>query len=110
MAEAGSLKGLSVQQYKAMRDRGEAHHLFDVRTEGEREQASIAGSTLLDEEGQRVLAALPRDTPLVFQCHHGIRSMAAAGRALRLGFTHVYNLTGGIDAWSVYVDPSVPRY
>jgi len=43
-------------------------------------------------------------------CHHGIRSRQAAEYFLRQGFTNLYNLSGGIDAWSTLVDPSVPRY
>jgi monothiol glutaredoxin len=54
--------------------------------------------------------ALDRDTPLVFQCHHGIRSQAAAEYCREQGFRRLYNLTGGIDAWSTLVDPLVPRY
>jgi len=47
----------------------------------------------------------------VFHCHHGIRSQSAAEYFLReKGFRNLYNLRGGIDAWSQLVDPSVPRY
>jgi monothiol glutaredoxin len=84
--------------------------LFDVRTPGERAIGTIAGSLLFDDDGRAALAALPRETTLVFFCHHGSRSQAAAEHALKLGFTRVYNLAGGIDAWSSHVDPSVARY
>lgn len=84
--------------------------LFDVRTRAERERARIEGAILLDDEGEAALAALPKDTTLVFQCHHGIRSRAAAEQALLRGFTRVWNLTGGIEAWSREVDARVPRY
>jgi len=53
---------------------------------------------------------LPRDARLVFHCHHGGRSQAAAEHFAALGFENVHNLAGGIDAWSREVDPSVPRY
>ena len=43
-------------------------------------------------------------------CHHGVRSRAAAERLLAAGFTNVFNLEGGIDAWSTTVDANVPRY
>ena len=81
-----------------------------VRTEEERATASIAGSRLLDEAYGRELEALDRSTPLVFQCHHGGRSARAAAHYLALGFREVYNLVGGIDAWSTEVDGSVARY
>ena len=47
---------------------------------------------------------------MVFQCHHGVRSQAAAEYFQREGFRNLCNLEGGIDAWSTLVDPSVPRY
>ena len=46
----------------------------------------------------------------VFKCHHGMRSRNAAELFLRKGFRKVYNLDGGIDAWSLKIDPTVPRY
>jgi monothiol glutaredoxin len=46
----------------------------------------------------------------VFHCHHGQRSQAAAEHYLGQGFTQVFNLVGGIEAWSRDVDPTVPRY
>jgi monothiol glutaredoxin len=101
---------LSATDFKAMRDRDDKHVLFDVRTEAERALAVIAGARHYDEAGKRFLESLPRDTTLVFQCHHGVRSRGAAEQALRAGFSRVYNLTGGIDAWSLNVDPQVPRY
>jgi monothiol glutaredoxin len=89
---------------------GKALHLYDVRTEEEVERAHIEGAVLLDPEVADEIAALPRDTPLYFHCHHGIRSQRAAEHFVELGFREVYNLTGGIAAWSEQVDPSVPQY
>jgi monothiol glutaredoxin len=108
--EPVKVRQLSAEQLKAMIDRGERFELFDVRTPHERELAKIEGSRLLDLDGQDYLLDLDRETPLVFQCHHGIRSQAAAEYAVREGFRTVFNLRGGIDAWSLRVDPMVPRY
>jgi monothiol glutaredoxin len=91
---------------KSMLDAGPVM-LIDVRPDAERMRASIAAARPLDEAA---LLQLPRETPLVFQCHHGGRSQRAAERFVAHGFTRVYNLAGGIDAWSQTVDPSVPRY
>jgi monothiol glutaredoxin len=91
-------------------DSKEPLQLFDVRTEGERQTAMIAGSRLLDRAAEAEISKLPKETVLVFHCHHGGRSEAAAEHFLGQGFKNVYNLAGGIDAWSVEVDPSVPRY
>ena len=82
----------------------------DVRTPMEREIARIEGARLLDEEFYEELCKLDRATPLAFHCHHGMRSQAAAEHFAALGFTTLYNLAGGIDAWSVELDPKVTRY
>jgi monothiol glutaredoxin len=82
---------------------------FDVRTPEEQEKATL-GARLLDAEAMRDIEALDRSVALVFHCHHGMRSQSAAERFLRAGFQEVYNLAGGIDAWSQQVDPKIPRY
>ena len=48
--------------------------------------------------------------PVFALCHHGMRSAQVVAFLLRQGHAAVYNLTGGIDAWSTQVDPRVPRY
>jgi rhodanese-related sulfurtransferase len=48
--------------------------------------------------------------PVVCYCHHGVRSLQVVAFLQRAGFDSVYNLAGGIDAWSMQVDASVPRY
>lgn len=104
------VKPLSVKDLKAWFDQNKAFELIDVRTVRERETASIAGSKLLDDAGEKALLALDKSTPIVFQCHHGMRSRTAAEQYLQKGFKNLYNLTGGIDAWSQQIDPKVPRY
>jgi monothiol glutaredoxin len=104
------IQQLSAPELKAMIDGGEAFELIDVRTAWERETAQIGGSRLLDQAYHDHLLTLDKATPLVFQCHHGIRSQAAADHFAGLGFERLFNLRGGIDAWSQLVDPSVPRY
>ena len=89
---------------------GEELRVYDVRTPAEREAAKIEGTVLLDRAAQDSIMKLPKDTPLVFHCHHGGRSQQAAEHFLGFGFKNVFNLSGGIDAWSVEVDPKVPRY
>ena len=108
--EPARVKPISVKELKAWIDEKKAFELYDVRTERERDIASIAGSTLLDKDGEESLAALDKETILVFQCHHGVRSRSAAEHYLLKGFKHIYNLTGGIEAWSTQIDPKVPRY
>ena len=105
------VKQISAAELKAMMDRAVPFELVDVRTQEERAIAKIEGSRLLNEEGHAYLLTLDRNTTIVFHCHHGIRSQAAAEYFLReAGFRNLYNVRGGIDAWSEIVDPSVPRY
>ena len=104
------VNGIDVQELKRMIDAGESFEFLDVRTPEERAQASIPGARLLDASTAREIEALDRDRPLVFHCHHGGRSRQAAEHFRNLGFRRVYDVLGGIDAWSAHVDPSVPRY
>jgi monothiol glutaredoxin len=108
--EPARVKPLSAKQLKEMLDRGEPFELLDVRSEKERGIAKIAAAKHLEQTLLPEIEALPKDTTLVFHCHHGVRSRSAAEHFLSLGFTRVYNLDGGIDAWSISVDPSVARY
>nr|MDQ3340803.1 rhodanese-like domain-containing protein [Myxococcota bacterium] len=103
------VKQLSAGELKTMLDRGEIT-LFDVRPENERAIARIAAARALDAVGQSYLSGLDRNTPIALHCHHGIRSQEAGQQLLGDGFRNVFNLNGGIDAWSDLVDPSVPRY
>ena len=91
--------------------------LLDVREPWEAATASIAsGSARLDQrlipmgEIPARLAELDPTQPIVVFCHHGVRSLQVVAFLERQGFESVYNLAGGIDAWSREVDPSVPRY
>jgi monothiol glutaredoxin len=94
----------------AAKNDGKPFLLFDVRTPDEFATARIPGARLVDDEVRAMLTALPRSTPVAFVCHHGGRSQAAAEHWIKQGFTDVTNVVGGTDAWSVEVDPSVPRY
>jgi rhodanese-related sulfurtransferase len=104
------MQNLSPQELKTLLDQGQAR-LLDVRQAEELEIAHIAGATHIPlNELPGRLAELDPKQPVVALCHHGVRS-EMAGRILeRNGFTHVAHLSGGIDAWSQAVDPTVPRY
>jgi monothiol glutaredoxin len=108
--EPPRVKAMTVKELKALMDKGEKLSLFDVRTPGERETAKIAGAVHLDEAGEKQLLALPKDAKIVFHCHHGGRSRTAADRLVKEGWKNVWNLEGGIDAWSQQIDPTVKRY
>lgn len=100
---------LSVQDAKAMLERGELQ-LFDVRPESEGDIARIAAGRTLNDETVDYIKSLDKSTPIAFYCHHGMRSRGVAQSVLQEGFKKVYNLKGGIDAWSQAIDPSIPRY
>lgn len=84
--------------------------VLDVRTDAERAIASVEGVQPLRPEDFAALEQLPHDTRLAFLCHHGIRSQSAAEAFRQIGFMDLHNVVGGIEAWSVSVDPTVPRY
>ena len=108
--EPPAIRQLSAPDLKALLESGTALELVDVRTGEERAIATIDGSRLLDQAYHDALLLRDRDTPIVFQCHHGVCSQHAAEYFQRAGFRNLYNLRGGIDAWSLLVDTSVPRY
>ena len=85
--------------------------LLDVREPWEHQTARIEGSKLvpLGEVAER-LGELDQAQEVVAICHHGGRSMQVAMFLEKNGFSKVHNLSGGMDAWSKSVDPSVPVY
>ncbi|MGM0578388.1 MAG: Grx4 family monothiol glutaredoxin [Myxococcota bacterium] len=104
------VEDISVQQLKEWMDQGEDVELLDVRTAMEWDTAHVEGFRLFDQEEEERVTSLDRDRPLVFFCHTGRRSRDAAEYFARQGFRRCYNVAGGIEAWSVEIDPSVPRY
>jgi monothiol glutaredoxin len=101
---------VSARDVKQWLDAGESFEFIDVRPPAERELAKLEGTRLLDKAGFDAVSELPKDTKLVFLCHHGMRSFQAAEHFSRLGFRKVFNLEGGIEAWATQVDDSIPRY
>jgi rhodanese-related sulfurtransferase len=85
--------------------------LLDVREVWERDLAVIEPSVHIpmNEIADRA-SELPKDREIVVYCHGGTRSAMVAGYLEHNGFASVANLAGGIEAWSVDVDPKVPRY
>ena len=102
---------ISVQELKGKMDAGEAFELVDVREPFEYEIARIDGAKLipLGEIGER-FGELQEEQPIIVHCHSGQRSAQAVRLLRQRGFTKVYNLEGGIDAWSDQIDSSVPKY
>jgi rhodanese-related sulfurtransferase len=85
--------------------------LIDVRTPEEYAIASVAGSVLINQTlAQEILETWPKETAIVTLCHRGMRSLDAAAYLRGHGFTNTRSMSGGIDAWSLQIDSSVPRY
>jgi rhodanese-related sulfurtransferase len=84
--------------------------LVDVRTREEFDAVHIPGSEFLTQELMHELGGWPKDQLIIFVCHHGIRSLDAASYFAGHGLDNVRSLTGGIDAYSIEVDSSLPRY
>jgi monothiol glutaredoxin len=104
-----AVKSIDVKALKGELDAGKLT-VVDVRPPMDRARAPFAGARVLDEDTVAELSALPKDTRLAFLCHHGNSSRSAAEHFRGLGFREVYNIEGGIDAWSREVDPAIPRY
>ncbi|MFK2900117.1 Grx4 family monothiol glutaredoxin [Dyella jejuensis] len=106
---AVELRSLNVHELQQRLSAGDIM-LIDARpAHGRAAAAPLKQARILDEEGA-ALAALPKDTALAFICHHGISSRGAAERFIAHGFTNVFNVEGGMDAWAAEIDSSVPRY
>ena len=107
------IQQITVTDLKARLDTGEAIHLLDVRNDDERAYCRIEPSQFipLHELILRVDEVEPSPgTPVVVYCHHGVRSIRGAVVLMQAGMENVFSLAGGIEAWSVQVDPGVGRY
>lgn len=92
-------------------EHGDDLEIVDVREPYEWAIARIEGARLVPMgELDGALATFPRHRDVVLYCHHGIRSAAAAETLRRAGIPRAITLVGGIDRWSVEVDPAVRRY
>jgi rhodanese-related sulfurtransferase len=102
---------ISVGQVNALKKRGEAFTLLDVREPWEFEKAKIEGSKHIPmgEVPVRVHELDP-DEHIIVVCHHGMRSLSVTNWLRQQGFERVQSMRGGIDGWARTVDPKVPIY
>jgi rhodanese-related sulfurtransferase len=105
---------VSVQDVKTMREGRQEFLLLDVRNPDEYAICKIEGAQLvpLGELGKRLdeVKKLANGKPVVAHCHHGGRSLNAAAMLREAGMAGAKSMAGGIDAWSLVVDPKVARY
>ena len=109
------MKSLQVDQLSAFVQGEPGTVLLDVREPWEVALAAIhlPGAQALHIPMTQVpqrLAEIDAGPSVVCICHHGARSAQVVAFLLQRGYSRIYNLAGGIDAWSTHVDPSVPRY
>ncbi len=85
-------------------------HLLDVRRNEERETCSLGGIHIPLHELEKRFEEIPQDKkPVIVYCHHGVRSLYAT-QFLKYNGYDALSLAGGIDLWSLEIDPTVPRY
>ena len=102
---------ITVRELKDRMDKGDKVFLLDVREPHEYSLAKIEGSVLIPlGDLPTSLEKLDQDTEIIALCKMGMRSADAVMFLLQQGFGNVKNLVGGIDAWSIEIDQSVPRY
>lgn len=114
--EVADVQVISVHELEDMLKRGaDAAQFIDVREEGEHSIAHLPHFKLLPlskfkDWGLQITKELDKQKPVVCLCHAGMRSMQMGNFLVDQGFTQVYNVSGGIEAWSCQIDPTVPRY
>jgi rhodanese-related sulfurtransferase len=109
--EADKQLEISPRDAAERRVRGEKIHLLDLRTREEWDAVRLDGAEFVTQDLiQHLMGGKRQDGLLVFYDHSGTSSLDAAAYFAGHGFANARYLRGGIDAWSVEVDPKVPRY
>ncbi len=108
---ANEIRSVTVHDLKKMMDEKTDHQLIDCREPDEYEFCNIGGELIPMGQILRNLEKIGRDKPVIMQCRSGIRSaQVISALQSQYGFTNLFNLTGGILAWSEEIDPSIPQY
>ena len=103
---------ISAQELSERLQRGEAIRLIDCREPWENELVRLEQSTLIPKNDTpgRIDELRGIEGQMVVYCHHGVRSMHVVQWLRSQGLTDIVSLAGGIDAWSLQIDPDMPRY
>jgi rhodanese-related sulfurtransferase len=105
---------ITAVEVKRRLDAGERLHLIDVREAHEHATSSIASAELIPmnsvPQQLQHLESMADEAPLIVFCHHGMRSLSVVNWLRQQGIADCASMSGGIDAWSLAIDPSVPRY
>jgi rhodanese-related sulfurtransferase len=105
------MKEATVQELKEMKDSNASFQLIDVREPHEYDHCNLEGELIPQAEIPFNVDRISRDKKVIIHCRSGARS----GHMIQWleknhGFTNLYNLKGGILAWSREIDPTVPTY
>ena len=103
---------ISVRDLDERLKSGDAIRLIDCRETWENEHACLANSILIpmNDTPAHLDKLRAMEGQLIVYCHHGVRSLHVVQWLRSQGLTDVLSLAGGIDAWSLEVDPDLPRY
>jgi rhodanese-related sulfurtransferase len=105
---------ITAEDVKRRLDAGEKLALVDVREPFEHRAAHIEGAELIPmntvPERLPDLQQKAAEAPLIVICHHGVRSLNVVSWLRRQGLVNSWSMEGGIDQWSLTIDPAVPRY
>jgi rhodanese-related sulfurtransferase len=102
---------ISVVELRRRQQAGEKFNLIDVREQWEYDVCRIEGAKLMPMRTIPAnLQALDGDESVICYCHHGMRSLDVAAWLRSQGVERAQSLAGGIDRWSMEIDPSIPRY
>lgn len=104
------MKEITVSELKKLKDSNADFQLIDVREEHELEICEIGGTHIAMGEVMENLDKISKDKQVVIHCRSGARSGAICQALEAHGFNNVYNLKGGIIAWSTEIDPSITKY
>ena len=104
------MKEVTVAELKKLKDDNADFQLIDVREEHELEICEIGGLHIAMGEVMDNLDQISKDKQVVIHCRSGARSGAICQALEAIGYSNVYNLKGGIIAWSTEIDPSITKY
>lgn len=105
------IKTIDVVELKKMMDEKKPFQLIDCREPDEYEFCNIGGELMPMNDIVENVEKIRRDIPAIIMCRSGRRSAdVVVELQQRFGFTNLYNLNGGILAWSREIDPNIPQY
>ena len=105
------IQQITVQNLKEQIDKDERLLILDVREKEEYQLCRIPGAKLIPlKEIPKRFTEINTSENIVVYCHSGIRSAQATLFLKKKGYSNVKNLIGGIDSWSINIDPDVARY